>query len=228
MENGHPTTPYFTAMSSIIAFAAGVGVWFVLAETTALESFVIIPITTLLITAMLMLMLRESMQVGHQTGTTAAETDVFTRLPSHAVAHQHLLREFAASERNGRPLTVVLFTLDNLPRLAAAKGAGEVNKILLAVGAVMKRHTRSMHMSARLDHAYTVLSVLGSVDERGAAVFVEKVCKDLNTIRVGGQRLEVKVGMAGHTDLVHSASDLLARAHDSLTSVHTPTELKIA
>jgi GGDEF domain-containing protein len=228
MENGHPTSPYFTAMSSIIAFAAGVGVWFVLAETTALESFVIIPITTLLITAMLMLMLRESMQVGHQTGATAAETDVFTRLPSHAVAYQFLLREFAAAERSGRALTVVLFTLDNMPRLAAAKGAAEANKILLAVGAVMKRHTRGMNMSARLDGSYTMLSVLGSVDERGAAVFVEKICRDLNSIRVGGRRLEVRVGLASYDSLAQSASELLARAHDSLTAVNVPTELKIA
>ena len=215
-------------MSSIIAFAAGVGVWFVLAETTALESYVIIPITTLLITAMLMLMLRESMQVGHQAGATAAEIDVFTRLPSHAVAHQHLMREFAAAERSGRALTVVLFSLDNLPRLAAAKGAGEVNRVLLAVGAVMKRHTRGMHMAARLDHAYTLLAVLGSSDERGATVYIEKVCKDLNSIRVAGRRLEVKVGVASHNDLVHSVGDLLTRAHDSLTSVHVPPELQIA
>lgn len=215
-------------MSSIIAFAAGVGVWFVLAETTALESFVIIPITTLLITAMLMLMLRESMQVGHQTGATAAETDVFTRLPSHAVAYHFLLREFAASERHGRPLTVVLFSLDNLPRLAAAKGAVEANKVLLAVGAVMKRHTRSSHMSVRLDGSYTMLSVLGSVTEGGAAIFVEKVCRDLNSIRVGGRRLEVRVGIASYDSLAHTAGELLARAHDSLTAYKAPTELKIA
>jgi GGDEF domain-containing protein len=215
-------------MSSIIAFAAGVGVWFVLAETTALESFVIIPITTLLITAMLMLMLRESMQVGHQTGVTAAETDVFTRLPSHAVAYQFLLREFAASERSGRALTVVLFSLDNLPRLAATRGAAEANKVLLAVGAVMKRHTRGMNMSARLDGAYTLMSVLGSVDERGAAVFIEKVCRDLNSIRVAGRRLEVRVGTGSYDSIAHSASELLTRAHDSLTAVNVPTELKIA
>jgi GGDEF domain-containing protein len=177
---------------------------------------------------MLMLMLRESMQVGHQTGVTAAETDVFTRLPSHAVAYQFLLREFAASERSGRALTVVLFSLDNLPRLAATRGAAEANKVLLAVGAVMKRHTRGMNMSARLDGAYTLMSVLGSVDERGAAVFIEKVCRDLNSIRVAGRRLEVRVGTGSYDSIAHSASELLTRAHDSLTAVNVPTELKIA
>src|SRR5688572_10341864 len=124
MDTPNQTSPYFTAMSSLIAFAAGVGVWFVLTETTQFESFVVIPVATLLITAMLMLMLKESIQAGHTSGAAAAEMDVFTRLPSHAMAHQFLLREFAAAER-GRSLSVALFCIDNLPKLAATKGAGE-------------------------------------------------------------------------------------------------------
>ncbi len=214
-------------MSSLIAFAAGVGVWFVLAETTSFESFVVIPIATLLITAMLMLMLKESNQVGHQTGVAAAEMDLFTRLPSHAMAHQLLLREFAAAER-GRALSVAMFSIDNLAKLAATRGVGEANRALLAVGAIMKRHTRGMNMSTRLDGSYTFLSVLGSVDERGAAVFVEKVLKDLSTLRVSGRGLDVRVGIASFDGIIQTPGDLLAKAHDTLTSVRAVESLRIA
>ena len=214
-------------MSSLIAFAAGVGVWFVLTETTQFESFVVIPVATLLITAMLMLMLKESIQAGHTSGAAAAEMDVFTRLPSHAMAHQFLLREFAAAER-GRSLSVALFSIDNLPKLAATKGAGEANKALLAIGAIFKRHARGMNMSTRLDGSYTFMSVLDSVDERGAAVFVEKVLKDMSTIRVGGMNLDVRVGISGYDGVASSAGELVARAHDTLTSVRVLESLKIA
>jgi GGDEF domain-containing protein len=227
MDTPNQTSPYFTAMSSLIAFAAGVGVWFVLTETTQFESFVVIPVATLLITAMLMLMLKESIQAGHTSGAAAAEMDVFTRLPSHAMAHQFLLREFAAAER-GRSLSVALFSIDNLPKLAATKGAGEANRAMLAIGAIFKRHTRGMNMSTRLDGSYTFMSVLDSVDERGAAVFVEKVLKDMSTIRVGGMNLDVRVGISGYDGVASSAGELVARAHDTLTSVRVLESLKIA
>ena len=214
-------------MSSLISFAAGVGVWFVLTETTPFESFVVIPVATLLITAMLMLMLKESTQAGHDTGSAAAEMDVFTRLPSHAMAHQFLLRQFAAAER-GRALSVALFSIDNMPRLAASRGANEANRGLLAIGAIFKRHTRGMNMSTRLDGSFTFMSVLDSVDERGAAVFVEKVLKDMGSVRVAGQPLDVRVGIAGHDGIVTSAGDLVARAHDTMTSVRAVEELRIA
>lgn len=214
-------------MSSLIAFAAGVGVWFVLTETTPFESFVVIPVATLLITAMLMLMLRESTQTGHDTGAAAAEMDLFTRLPSHAMAHQFLLRQFAAAER-GRALSVAMFSIDNLPRVAAARGANEANRALLAIGAILKRHTRGMNMSTRLDGSYTFMSVLDSVDERGAAIFVEKVLKDLGALRAGGLPLDVRVGIAGYDGIVQTAGEMVARAHDTLTSIRALEELRIA
>jgi GGDEF domain-containing protein len=226
MNTQNQTSPYFTAMSSIIAFAAGVGVWSLLTESTSFKSFAVIPVTTFLIAAILILMMKESNQKGHELGALAAEMDVFTRLPSHAMAHQLLLREFAAAER-GRALSIAMFSVDNLPKLAASKGAGEASKALLAVGAIMKRHTRGMNMSTRLDGSYTFMTVLGSVDERGAAVFAEKILKDLSTLRVSGYPLDVRVGIAGYDGTTQSAGDLLAHAHDTLTAVRALENLQI-
>jgi GGDEF domain-containing protein len=214
-------------MSSIIAFAAGIGVWSVLTTTTPFESFIAIPVAALLVAMMLMLMLKESSIVGHTAGAAAAEMDLYTRLPSHAMAHQFLLREFAAAER-GRSLSIVMFSIDNLPQVAATRGANEANRILFAVGAIMKRHTRGMNMTTRMDGTYTFLSVLDSVDERGAAIFAEKVLKDLSALRGGGRPLDVRVGIAGYDGIVQSAGDLLAKAHETLTSVRAFANLQIA
>lgn len=219
MNQNHRNSALFTALSGVIALAAGVGIWYVLAEMAETRSLFIIPIATIVTALLLLLMLRESMEAGHQTGIASAETDVFTRLPSHPVAYQFLLREFAAAERGRLPLTVVLFSLENLPRLAATKGSGEVNRLLLSIGAIFKRSTRGMNMTARLDGGFTFMSVLGSVDEAGASIFIEKVTRDLAMLRVGGRPLEVRVGMRGFEADIVSAEELMAKAHDALTLV---------
>jgi diguanylate cyclase (GGDEF)-like protein len=229
MDQNHAPSPVHTAASSLIALAAGIGIWYVFSQATATRSLVIIPVAAGVIAAMLLLMLKESTQAGHESGSAAAQMDVYTRLPSHAVAHHFLQREFAAAERAGRDLTLVLFSLDNLPRLAATRGAGEANKILLAVGAIMKRHTRGMNMTTRLDGGYTFMSVLGSVDETGAARFAEKVTRNLANVTMNGRPLEVRVGIYGYHPEMHSPDELMSRAYDALTQVsHSDEDLLTA
>jgi diguanylate cyclase (GGDEF)-like protein len=218
MENNQSPSPFFTALSSLIALAAGIGIWFVFSQATATRSLVIIPVAAGVVAAMLLLMLRETSQAGHLSGSVAAQMDVTTRLPSHTVAHHLLQREFAAAER-GRALSVVLFSLDNLPRFAAVKGAGEANKVLLAVGAILKRRTRGMNMSTRMDGGYTFMSVLGTVDESGAAVFADKVTRDLSNVMLNGRPMEVRVGICGYSPEMQSADEMVTNAYDALTQV---------
>jgi diguanylate cyclase (GGDEF)-like protein len=224
MDQNEAPSPLHTAVSSLIAFAAGIGIWYVFSQATETRSLVMIPVAAGVIAAMLLLMLKESTRAGHETGSAAAQMDVYTRLPSHAVAHHFLQREFAAAERAGRDLTLVLFTLDNLPRYAATRGAGEANKILLSVGAIMRRHTRGMNMSSRLDGGYTFMSVLGSVDEAGAARFSEKVTRNLASVTLNGRPLDVRVGIYGYHPEMQSADELIARAYDALTEVSATDE----
>ena len=219
MDQNHAPSPVHTAASSLIALAAGIGIWYVFSQATSTRSLVIIPVAAGVIAAMLLLMLKESTKVGHETGSASAQTDVYTRLPSHGVAHHFLQREFAAAERSGRDLTLVLFSLDNLPRFAASRGAGEANKILLAVGSILKRHTRGMNMSTRLDGGYTFMSILGSVDETGAARFAEKVCRNLANVTANGRPIVVRVGIHGYDPEMHSPDELMAKAYDALTEM---------
>lgn len=218
MKTNHSPPALFTALSSLVALAAGIGIWYVVSEATAKRSLVVIPVAAGIVAAILLVMLNSAMHAGHRNGSATAQMDVYTRLPSHPVAYQLLQREFAAAER-GRALTIVLFSLDNLPRLAATRGAGEANKVLLSVGAIMKRRTRGMNITTRLEGGYTFMSILGSVDESGAAVFAEKVSRDLTSVRLNGKPLEVRVGIYGYYPEMQSADDLIARAHGTLTEM---------
>jgi diguanylate cyclase (GGDEF)-like protein len=215
MNQTHRASGIFTVLSAVIALAAGIGVWYVLAEMTPTRTVIVIPVSALVIAIVLLLMLHESEQAGLQTGATSAEMDVFTRLPSYTVAYQLLQREFAAAER-GRALSVVLFSLDNLPRLAATRGANEAGRMLLAVGTIFRRSTRGMNIVSRMDDGHTFVAILGTVDESGARKYAGKVARDLSNLRVGGKPLEVRVGVRGFDPDMQSADELLARAHDAL------------
>lgn len=211
MIQSHRNSAVFNAFSSVVGLAAGVGIWFVVAQTTSFDSWILIPFAAMTVAGMLLYMLRATLQAGYQNGVANAQTDVVTRLPSQSVARQFLLREFAAAER-GRPLTLVLLSLDNLPRIAGTKGTAEANRILLGVGAILKRRTRGMNMSARLDDGHTFISVLGGVDEIGAHKFVGKVTRDLVSLNLG----DVRIGVCGYEPEMHSMDDLVAKAHAAM------------
>ena len=216
MNETHPHTALFTALSSVIALAAGVGAWFVLSQGVATSPWLLIPIATLIVAIMQLYMLRASFTAGREAGIEAAQADGATRLPSPTVARQLLLREFAAAER-GRKLSIVVFSFDNLARLIATKPA-DANRVLLGIGAIMKRRTRGMNLSARLEDGHTFVSVLGGVDEFGAEKFVAKVAKDLASLKSSGQPVTVRAGIAAYEPEMHSVDDLLAKAHASLVA----------
>ena len=211
MNQTHRHTALFTALSSLIALTAGVGAFYVFSQVSSASAWLLIPAATLIVAALLLYMLRSSFAGGYEAGVAAAQADSATRLPSAGVARQLLMREFAAAER-GRKLTVVIFTFDNLARMLATRPA-DANRILLGIGAIMKRRTRGMNMSARLEDGHTFISVLGGVDEFGAEKFVGKVAKDLASLSAGTHAMTVRAGIAAYEPEMHSVDDLIAKAH---------------
>jgi PleD family two-component response regulator len=203
------SAPY-TALSSIIALFAGVGIWYVLDPALWFEGWLVIPIATAVVAVVSLMMLRTSGQGAYEAGLAAAQTDAITRLPSDAVARQLLLREFAAAER-GRDVSIALFAFDNLPRLAAIKPR-EAGRILFSVGNILKRRTRGMNLSARMRDGHTFITVLGGVDEFGAHKFVDKVAKDLRGLLVAGEPIRVRTAVAGYDPEMQSVEDLLSKA----------------
>jgi PleD family two-component response regulator len=217
----------YTALSSLISLFAGVGIWFIVDPALWFEGWLVIPVATLVVAIISLHMLRSSGHSAFEAGLAAAQTDKATRLPSHTIARQLLQREFAAAER-GRDFSIALFTLDDLPRLAASR-PHEAGRVLLSMGTILKRRTRGMNLSARWHDGYTFISVLGGVDEFGAQKFADKVTKDLTGLLVGGQPVTVRVAVAGYEHEMLSTDDLLAKARGALVEpVRNEEGLRIA
>ena len=168
-----------------------------------------------LVLAGLLVLYHMGRERGYKDGVASAQIDPATRLMSPEMARQLLAIEFSAAER-GRALTVVLFNIDNFPRLAAMEGGAARDRLLLMVGAVLRRRTRGMHVSARLADGGTFISILGGVETRGAATFVGRVRKDMATIAIGATPLVVSVSMVPYRPEMHTVEELLSEAHGSL------------
>ena len=179
-----------------------------------LHPLFLIPAIALSLAGMLVLyhMGREK---GYKAGVASAQVDPSTRLVSPEMARQLLAIEFSAAER-GRPLTVVLFHVDNFARLAVMESGAARARLLLMIGSVLRRRTRGMHVSARQGDGGTFISILGGVETRGAATYVARVRKDLSLIGIGSIPLVVSVSVVPYRPEMHSAEELLSEAHGSL------------
>ncbi|MGQ0562679.1 MAG: GGDEF domain-containing protein [Gemmatimonadota bacterium] len=175
----------------------------------------IFPASLAAIAAGLLFLYQRARQRGFREGVASAQVDPATRLVSRAMADHLLNVEFAAAER-GRPLTIVLFSIDNFRRLAAMEGGRTRDRLLLSVGAVLRRRTRGMHVSARLGDDGVFLSILGGAESRGASTFVGRVQRDLGTIAVGSHPLLVSASVCPYRPEMRAVEELLADAHGSL------------
>jgi diguanylate cyclase (GGDEF)-like protein len=86
-------------------------------------------------------------------------TDSLTGLPNRRHLESHLDREVAAARR-GRPVSAVIFDLDNFKRYNDAFGHAAGDRILRTLGQVLSGETRAMNLVARYggDEFVAVLS----------------------------------------------------------------------
>lgn len=146
---------------------------------------------------------------GYAEGVANAQIDPATRLVTRGVADQILAMEFAAAER-GRPFTIVLFSIDNFRKMAALQGGEAGPRMLLGSGAILRRRTRGMNISARFDDAGAFISILGGVEAEGAHIFARRVRKDFGTMRIAGQPVSVSATVCEYRAGMHSIDELLA------------------
>jgi GGDEF domain-containing protein len=142
--------------------------------------------------------------------------EAVTGVSEIAFADQFLAAEFAAAQR-GRPLTVVIFRIDDLQRLADMHD-GSVDGLLVAVARVLKRCTRAMNLSVRdPDRPGTFLSVLSDVPSDGARVFVQRVRKEMAGIRLAGKPVSLSAGVATFDYSMSEPAELRRAAEVALT-----------
>lgn len=152
---------------------------------------------------------------GYREGVANAQIDPATRLITRPVAEQILRLEFAAAER-GRPLTIVLFSIDNFRRLAPLDGGTAGPRLLNAIGAIMRRRTRGMNVSSRFDDSGVFITILGAVEAHGALTFANRVRKDFASLRSGPQALVVSVSVCEYRAGMQSVAELISTAEGTL------------
>lgn len=141
-------------------------------------------------------------------------TDELTSLPNRRYSGIVLEREFAAAER-GRPLSVVLFDLDDFHQYRQTHGNKASDEVLKKFGEVLQGATRRMNFSAR--HGDTqFLSILSAGEEGGAVVFANRVQQAFATALGGADRVTVSVGIASYGSSMGSVDALLQAADRAL------------
>lgn len=208
------TLIFKTIFFAKVAASASIGLWVLTDDLLGnMSPWLLVPAAAVTLTILLFALDRFASEHGFMRGVAHAEIDAATRLPSQTLADQVLGLEFAAAER-GRPLTVVLFSVDNFKRLAVADGGAAGDRLTLSIGAILKRRTRGMNLSSRRDEG-VFITILGGSNTQGASIFVDRVRNDITTLRAV-QALVVSVGMAAYDPTMHSADDLLAAAQASM------------
>lgn len=158
--------------------------------------------------------LAELLHQQRQAAQALAYTDNLTHLPNRRRAQIVLENEFAAAMR-GRPLSVVLFDLDNFKEYNDHYGHAAGDEALKVFGRVLLKTTRQMNLSGRFG-GEEFLSVLAESSAEGAMVFAERVRASLRAAGLGEGPLTVSAGVAGYHPGLKIPDELLAGADHAL------------
>lgn len=154
-----------------------------------------------------------------------AHHDPLTGLPTFHPFSEHLLQEFQATRRHGKPLSVVLIDINGLAEINQQFGSAVGDLALARVAECLNETKRNFDVLARLgDDEFGLVLVDSGRD--GAVAFVDRVYERLarDAIRSGTKERPVSVWVgvcAGVGTLgagMASADDLLSAAIDDLNA----------
>ncbi|HEX2166116.1 MAG TPA: PAS domain S-box protein, partial [Longimicrobiales bacterium] len=148
-----------------------------------------------------------------------ALNDPATGLPNRTQAELHLELEFAAALK-GRPLTIVLFDIDELAKYNARHGRAAGDGVLRGFASIVRQHTRRMDLGSRYGEDEFV-SVLGGCVTEGAVIFTTRLLERMreadSTIAVP----TVSAGIASFNPQMTSPADLVRAAESALQLAKT-------
>lgn len=151
----------------------------------------------------------------HDRIRTLSLTDPLTGLPNRRYLDVELDRELAAAER-GRPLSLVLFDLDQFKAYNDAYGHLAGDAALRAFAGILEDETRTMNFAARFggDEFVAILAGSGEEGARSHAGRVSRRTEEHPLLGPAG--IGVSWGMASWEPGVEKPEDLLDRADADL------------
>ena len=196
-----------------IAALAAVGLLSLIPGSAApAQALVVIPVLTVLLTAVLILRTSRVLEGARREGGGSAITDPLTGVATAASGEQVLALEFAAAQR-GRPLAVALIRIERLQQYRTQHGKAVAAQLLRQAGRALKRNRRRMHLAARhsADEA-TFLAILSGSDLEGATVYATKVRRDLLRLQGVPVLAGVSVGIASYDVGMTTPRELIRQA----------------
>ncbi|MEX2466746.1 MAG: sensor domain-containing diguanylate cyclase [Gemmatimonadota bacterium] len=155
----------------------------------------------------------------HETLRALSLTDPLTALPNRRRLQLHLEQEVAAARR-GRPLTVVIFDIDDFKRVNDTQGHVTGDDILRAFAEVLVDENRAMNLVGRYGGDEFV-SVLSDSDREGARQYIGRVqSRVARDPAMAPYHISVSMGVAAFDpDEMRSVDDLLRAADDDMYRV---------
>jgi diguanylate cyclase (GGDEF)-like protein len=157
-------------------------------------------------------------------------TDSLTGLPNRRRLQIHLDQEVAAALR-GRPMSIVIFDIDNFKLYNDTFGHVAGDEVLIAIGRVLSAENRAMNVVARYGGDEFV-SVLSETDIKGVRHFVERIHNRIaENETLGKLGISVSIGcaefdpstMASVNDILRAAD---AEMYDAKANLHAELKVK--
>jgi diguanylate cyclase (GGDEF)-like protein len=206
----------FTAVSALTAGCAAVGLLYLAPLPVATDlSILVIPIFAVLFTTLLVMAGERAIAQARDDMETRIVRDPQTGLMPPHMAERLLDVEFAAAQR-GRPLAIVLFSIDNFGRNAALHGDSAATRWRRAAARVLSQRTRGMNVSARGRADGTFMTILADVPLEGACTFATRVRREYAGLLRAGEPKSFSAGVATYDVSMRSSADLIERAERAL------------
>ncbi|HLU24570.1 MAG TPA: diguanylate cyclase [Longimicrobiales bacterium] len=142
-------------------------------------------------------------------------TDPLTGLANRRRLSLFLETEFAAARR-GRPLSIVIFDLDNFKHYNDTKGHQAGDAAIIAFARILARETRAMNLAARYG-GDEFIAVLAGSDREGALNLAKRISELVEQDKLlGPSELRVTAGVASYSPEMESPEDLIRAADHEL------------
>jgi diguanylate cyclase (GGDEF)-like protein len=149
----------------------------------------------------------------------AAFTDVLTELPNRRYAIRRLSEEWAANERDGTPLSVIMIDIDHFKRVNDNYGHDVGDSVLRSTAGVIEMSTRQNESACRLG-GEEFLVICPNADLEQAALIGDRIrtAVEKNQIRDGSfsGRVTISVGVAVRDEFTVDVDNLLKLADEAV------------
>ena len=143
-----------------------------------------------------------------------AQTDWLTGLHNHRVYHERLRDELERAERYGRPVSLIVFDIDDFKLLNDVHGHQEGDLVLRRVAAAAREELRGSDLACRVGGEEFAI-ILPEAGKRAARAAADRLCARVRALP-GVRTVTVSCGVASFPADARCATDLLTGADAAL------------